>query len=535
MGLENEAKKPVVGSHPAAVPTAQAATALKARPAPAPLPLPKPHTKTLDTTRVQYEDPDAPIRSTRVKKGIGPLKLALFAGALLFACGSVTLLIISKSAKRTPQGDLARAGDPQSPSTKHQVKSQANPFPPTRPTPATPPTSKPTNDLKADFIKSPPENRSEIPKPKLPEPVAPPATPGVATLILQLSDIDETVRLKAAKELGRLKENAKDAIPALKTASADQDEDVREVAKKSLAAIQAALGEEPAPVKPDRVQPDPFKVDAKLAPLIKDLRSKDNKLRLAAIAALEGMGEAAKPAGADIVEFGMMAINQNVKDAANAAMEKIDPKLHKEIVTILYDNDKSNRDRALETLSVLGTNAKASLPAIKWYHAHLLLEYRNAYAPSSTTTALVKIAPDDAGVQREVLKLVGSTDTMIILFDSIRRGSARSNIVKLMHELKIEDSQKLAPLLSGFVASEDPILIAEIGRLNVESKPKLAALGTALAKNTIPVATSVFIIQEVAKLGADAKAALPTLKSLKTHPEASIREAAANAVEKIKD
>ena len=139
-------------------------------------------------------------------------------------------------------------------------------------------------------------------------------------------------------------------------------------------------------------------------------------------------------------------------------------------------------------------------------------------------------------MQREVLKLVGSTDSMIYLFEPTSgKGTSRTTILKFMHELKIEDSQKLAPLLSGFLASEDPILILEIGRLNIESKPKLMALGTALAKNPNRVTTSVLIISEVAKLGADAKAALPTLKALKTHPEASVREAAANAVEKIKD
>ena len=59
-------------------------------------------------------------------------------------------------------------------------------------------------------------------------------------LIKQLSDKDDLVRLKAAKELGKLKEKAKDAIPALKVAATDSDEDVREVAKKALAAIKEA-------------------------------------------------------------------------------------------------------------------------------------------------------------------------------------------------------------------------------------------------------------------------------------------------------
>jgi len=37
----------------------------------------------------------------------------------------------------------------------------------------------------------------------------------VADFIIQLKDKDDTVRLKAAKELGKLKAKAKEAIPAL--------------------------------------------------------------------------------------------------------------------------------------------------------------------------------------------------------------------------------------------------------------------------------------------------------------------------------
>jgi len=339
----------------------------------------------------------------------------------------------------------------------------------------------------------------------------------VEALIKQLSDKDESVRLKAAKELGKLKEKAIDAIPALKVATTDSDEDVREVAKKALAAIKEATD----------------KVDEKLVPLIKGMRSKDNKVRLATIAKLEELGVEAKPAGAVLVEFGMMSPNAAVKNAANAAFEKIDPLVHKEIITVYYDEDEEKKNSAVTSLQLMGGRAKAAVPIIKGYHQFLVTKHR--YTPRHTLTALVKIAPDDESVQTAILALVGGSDTALP-HSEVRRGD-REFVVKLMHELKIDDKQKLAPLVSGIGAAgrfnerDREMMIAELGKLRVENKEKYPALMTALSKNTTERA---LIINELAKLGADAKAALPVLMALKTDKEEAVRIAANNAIEAIK-
>lgn len=62
----------------------------------------------------------------------------------------------------------------------------------------------------------------------------------VPRLIKDLQNPDESVRLRAAKELGKLGVAAREAIPALQNALKDADEDVRRVANSSLKAIQAA-------------------------------------------------------------------------------------------------------------------------------------------------------------------------------------------------------------------------------------------------------------------------------------------------------
>lgn len=365
------------------------------------------------------------------------------------------------------------------------------------------------------------------------------APPEVEALIKQLADKDETVRLKAAKELGKLKEKAKDAIPALKAATSDSDEDVREVAKKALAAIKEAI---------DKL--DAAKINEALGPIIKDLRSKDNKVRLSAIAKLEELGAEAKPAGAALVEFGMMSPNPAVKDAATAAFEKIDPLVHKEIVTIYYDEDTEKKDRAVDSLQLMGAKAKAAVPIIKGYHQFLLS--KSKFTPANTLRALVAIAPEDESVHRAVLDLVGGTDAALPLARDRFGGldyaaSGRKFVVALMQDLKIDDKQKLAPLVSGIAqsrgslgrfrgfdsldGSDRQLMITELGKLKVENKDKYAALMSALSKTA---ADRALIINELAKLGSDAKAALPVLMSLKTDKEEAVRIAATAAIEAIK-
>jgi HEAT repeat protein len=64
----------------------------------------------------------------------------------------------------------------------------------------------------------------------------------VPALIRQLKDKDDFVRLKAAKSLGKLGVDAKDAIPALlETSTKDEDVDVRSVAKQALEKINDAV------------------------------------------------------------------------------------------------------------------------------------------------------------------------------------------------------------------------------------------------------------------------------------------------------
>src|SRR5947209_5847053 len=84
-------------------------------------------------------------------------------------------------------------------------------------------------------------------------------------LIGQLKDKDEAVRLKAVKELAKLKEKAKDALPALNASSIlDEDQDVRAIAKRAIETIQEALD-----------QTDKKGKRAQLELLIRDLKGRN--------------------------------------------------------------------------------------------------------------------------------------------------------------------------------------------------------------------------------------------------------------------
>lgn len=325
-----------------------------------------------------------------------------------------------------------------------------------------------------------------------PNPACAQKDPDVKALIAQLKDKDEGVRLKAAKELGKLKEKAKEAIPALTAALKDDDEDVRSVAKKSLDAIKESLG-----------SLDKEKLLETLAPLIKDLRSTDAKKRIVALEQLGTLGSNAKEAGAAIVEYGMMSPTKSVRDAAYAAFEQIDAAVYKEVLTLLIDEASSERHSAAIRLQLMGKRAKAAIPAIKKLMVDSARPSKgggreDAYEVFRLVALMTDIAPDDSELRSLILTAVGARDDAI----GGRRGTFRHNAIAKMNELKFEPKQKYNALMSGLYAT---------------------------------MTDSVLIIDELGRMGSDAKSALPTLMKLKFSQDKAIREAATAAIDSIKE
>ena len=311
----------------------------------------------------------------------------------------------------------------------------------------------------------------------------------VQALIAKLKDKDEGIRFKAAKDLGKLKEKAKAAVPALTAALRDSDEDVRAVAKKALESIHEGLGDE-----------GKLKINEALAPLIKSLQAKDPKVRMSTLEQLGEMGKEARPAGAAIVEFGMMHPSEKVKEAAAAAMEKIDPEVYKEVLTVLIDDDYQHKHAAILTLSSMGARAKASSPAFKGYMTSLSANPRNSHVMFSVLNEAMKIDPNDLTLRALVLGAVGAGDAAI--GSRGQRDTFRDEAISLMNTSNFDSKHKYAALMKGLSVStaDRSIIIVELGRL-----------------------------------GADAKAAIPTLTRLKLDPDLAVRQAATNAIDAIKD
>jgi hypothetical protein len=317
--------------------------------------------------------------------------------------------------------------------------------------------------------------------------VAAQSPPDVQDLIAKLKDKDESVRLKAAKELGKLKEKAKDAIPALTVAAnRDDDEDVRTVAKKALETIKDTIA-----------LADKDKLREVLDPLVKDLKGRNAEKRLAALDKLSELGSQARDAGAEVVEFGILNAPASIREAATATLERIDPEAHRLIMTLILDRDETNRQQAIQGLEALGRKGKSGMPALKYHYLQLTTNDQFGGGSAGLSLhAMTKIAPDDKGVIDVVCGLVS-------------------------RPVPIQRTSNLP---------ERSLAIGLLAELKMDSKKKVAVLCSALndADCRAQAAT------ELGKLGPDAKDAVPLLTKLKLDPDKEVRDVAAAALDQIK-
>lgn len=301
----------------------------------------------------------------------------------------------------------------------------------------------------------------------------------IQALIKQLKDKDAFVRLRAAKTLGQMGEKAKEAVPALKEALADPDEDVQAFAKRAL----------------ELIGPD-AQLDPKVSALIKDLRNKDVAKRVAALVSLGKMGKAAKAADVAIVES--MIVSPNFyRDTHLDVFGKVHPELAQHVVTFMVDKTPENQTQALKAIMALKTNGKAALPLLILFCA---ADTQNKFANSVThiwaIRAAATVAPEDARTGKLL------SDTLLFKAPADKTaiaGGIRSTAIEVASKAKIP-AQHIVPAL--------------IASLN--DKSNLAAAVAALGN-----------------YGPDAKAALPALARLKFDENALVREAVSKALEKI--
>jgi hypothetical protein len=302
-----------------------------------------------------------------------------------------------------------------------------------------------------------------------------------------LDDLRRYVR-RETRELARAKLNAVQT-PVERGEFRGADEWVlREPAATGATEARPGRGDDASPELP-----------ADLAPLVADLRGRNAKVRLAALAKLGEAGPAAAPALGTVVEFGVLDPNPAVREAATAALERIDNIVHREVVTILYDANWGNRLNALKRLVESRADTGVKLPLAKHVYRELAARDGDIGTYSSPLPqlldTLIQLAPDDRMVIEAVVRLAGDTRL----------------------------DKPLAP------APYRAWGIERLNRVSANTTTKVtlftAALGDPRCRH--------MAIKSLGEIGPPARSALPLLNRLKFDGDAKTREAAAAAVSAI--
>jgi hypothetical protein len=266
--------------------------------------------------------------------------------------------------QRSKPTELAQANNP--PPVDSQPKESKQPDPPPQettpgPKPAPrPPEPSPEPKTEPEPKSAPPEPQPEPPPPKpqpKPQPKAEPKE-DVVTLVSQLKDKDPLVRLRAARELAALGPAAKLAIPALKEAAEnDEDEVVRIAARRALQAAVDTQSKET------------------LTTLLQQLQDKDPLVRLQAATKLGKLGASAKSA-LPALKQALTDSDEDVRLVARRSVEAIEQALAQEIKPILEQIQKDLKSKrvedrlaAVESLRRLGGGGEAPHGAASGKHA----------------------------------------------------------------------------------------------------------------------------------------------------------------------
>jgi hypothetical protein len=240
---------------------------------------------------------------------------------------------------------LATQEKPTHPEAPHAVARSGQPTdddstpetPPAERTPSTPPPDpSPAHVLPTPDAPVPEENVPEPlptpapkaePEPRTPDPRVPPANDNPKTTLKPVPKAEGVLPLEPAKPVA--------AVPA----------------KESGPSVPATKVPEPPPAK----APPPSGT-ADIPELLKDLRSKDPKVRLAALVRARDLGEKAALAATPICNC-LLDSQPKLRTAALDAIERVRPDLYKPLATLVLDTQYGNRLSAVRQLQQLGTRA----------------------------------------------------------------------------------------------------------------------------------------------------------------------------------
>jgi HEAT repeat protein len=247
-----------------------------------------------------------------------------------------------------------------------------------------------------------------------------------------------------------------------------------------------------------------------LARLVRRLRSENATDRIQAANELASLGEAARPAARALCEA---ATDDQVRQAAIEALEKIQPALAKPITTLLVDSQAHNCIAAAEKLAAMGDSASPAIPVLIWHAKNAPIRFPYRENLPLDIQALTKIGPTDPETVRAIIDHVQSPVTR------------KANLVRDQEERVV--ALKALGALSrnqGSLRREIVVCLEKaLTECERENNPE----------NYYHIDLCLATIRSIAEFGSDAKQAIPLLKRLKLDKDMQVRQAAASALEQI--
>ena len=303
-----------------------------------------------------------------------------------------------------------------------------------------------------------------------------------------MNEKDPLVRLVAAKSIGKLGIRGRSAIPALKEAAKDKDEDVRAVANKSLDSIHKAIAEANRPA---------------LNEITNGLKSQRIADRLKAADDLAKMGDDGREMARALIESMMGAGSGNAERFLDA-LKKIHPDLYKPVVSLLVDTNYTNKVRAIISIAALGTDGNAAVPVLVGIFQANVPRLADKGGKAMVKTglsslacyalyALNEVAHEEKVVRQGIFMLLtcycppnASKDAYLQELQQYKNGrtSARLFALDLAKKTKVQGTTLVRPLLQWIAEGYEPLTaIEELGNIGPEAKSALPLLSTKLSSN----------------------------------------------------
>jgi HEAT repeat protein len=290
--------------------------------------------------------------------------------------------------------------------------------------------------------------------------------------------------------------------------------------------------------------------------LIKYLaRSSNPKVRAQCAKDLEKLGPAAKPAARALCGA-MLDPSPSVREAAESALEKVDPKIYWPVRALLARAEEGNHSKATAALIKMKRQGRAAVPILLYHLIQTVREYERTGDKASQmqwTTVLrnerSKLLDSDS-IEAMLEKLLAQAVNQLHRDVDKKELEQLNERMEKLPQLIHADLQALAE-----VGGDEKLVLESIVSMLRSPQPAfrkdalgvLADLGNADAKLR-PRLTFVFIrclqdpsaeirllaVQSLAPFGSDADRALPILRRIKaSDPSQEVRRGAALALDKL--